>query len=325
MKSYLRQINLLCLKISFAFLLLLASYLKADEGLKVICASHTDEVPVIDGIMDEACWSKAEIRSDFTSPGSGEGLQRRTEMKVLYDRNNLYFGFKVYWNDAQLLRDGIATIKSKHSDIKSNVWMKKWKYENIYGLEVFLDPGAGGLNYYQLLFNAAGQCVGNYKGMLKHFNIKPIVKSTVKGKCWTVELKYFAENLQAGQEWGLNVCRNDETYYGIWKQVNGAYGNPKLFGRLILGDYREWWDAVGGKNAMKALDAMEDEQLLKKDPFYQGLFKDTRNELSQFCKWAEQYPPTSRENFEKLYTRYSKIHAKLDRLRVYYETLRLFN
>ena len=297
----------------------------AAEDLKVVCASRAETPPMIDGALDEPCWQKAEVRSDFTSPGSGQVLSRRTTMRVLYDQDHLYFGFEVFWDSAALLNKGVAEIKGRYPEIKEGVWLKEWKYENTHGLELFLDPGASGRNYYQMLFNAAGQCIGNYKCLFECFNIQPVVKGAIQGNCWSVEMAYPAKNLKIGQEWGLNVCRNDETYYGIWKQVQGAYHNPKLFGRLVIGDYREWWEAAGGKEVRAQLEALRSQsaRYAKRDNRFSAMVDQVAGEMDVMGKWAGQYPPVGRASFEQLYERYAGCRDKQARLQAYRETLEL--
>ena len=306
----------------FVFLSILG-LARGEEGLKVICASRTATPPVMDGILAEPAWKTAEVRSDFTSPGAGTVLGRRTTMRVLYDRDNLYFGFEVFWDDVSALNQGLAAIREKHPQIQAGAWQKEWQYENVCGLELFLDPGASGRNYCQMLFNAAGQCVGLYNAKLEHFTLQPEVKSALRGNCWSVELRCPAKNLQAGQEWGLNVCRNDETYYGIWKQVGGNYNNPKLFGRLVLGDYREWWETAGGTGARAQLTAMQKQRGLYADTHYDAMLNLVDQDMTALSRWAESCPPVSRDNFERLYARYASCHDQFERLRAYHETLGL--
>ena len=318
--------RLLAVKLFIMLVVVFASSFEcAGEEMKVICASRTGKPPVIDGTLDDPCWQKAEVRSDFSSPGAGQSLSRKTTMRVLYDRDNLYFGFEVFWDDAELLKKGVSAIKAKYPLASEDVWLKEWKYENNYGMELFIDPGAGGRNYYQMLFNAGGQCIGNYRGILECFNIQPEVKTAVRGNCWSIELRYSAKNLKTGQEWGLNVCRNDETYYGIWKQVGGAYCNPKLFGRLVIGDYQEWWDAVGGNGAKAKMDVLKREigRYAVIDPGLNAMVLDAECELELLREYAEKNPPTTRENFINLYERYARSHDKLERLWSYFETLQL--
>lgn len=298
---------------------------RGEEGLKVVCAARAHKPPAIDGLLDDACWRNAEVRTDFTAPGDGRVLKRPTTMRVLHDHNHLYFGFEVFWDDAEALRKGIAGIRKKYPQISEGVWLKEWKYANTYGLEVFLDAGASGRNYYQVLFNAAGQCIGNYKCMFDCFNINPLVKGTVKGSCWRVEMAYPAKGLTAGQEWGLNVCRNDETYYGIWKQVGGNYQNPKLFGRLVVGDYREWWDVAGGESAMAQLGALraKSARYARLDPCFKPMLDDVTHEMGVMRRLAKRHPPVDRANFERLYEQYSAVRDKLERLRAQGATLEM--
>jgi cellulose/xylan binding protein with CBM9 domain len=295
----------------------------AADGLKVVCAARTDTPPKIDGVLDEACWSKAEVRSDFTSPGDGGVLDRATTLRVLYDRNHVYFGFEVFWNDANSLRKGVAGIRATYPDLHEGVWMKKWQYANTYGLELFVDAGASGRNYYQVLFNAAGQCVGLYKAMFECFNISPVVKGAISPSGWTVEVAYPAKNLTAGREWGLNVCRNDDTYYGIWKQVGGNYNNPRLFGRLVMGDYRQWWDAVGGQGASRELAALKTKcrRYQEIDPYFANRVAHVSREMAAMQRAAAQHPPVDRPSFERLYRRYARVRDKVERVRAQAATL----
>ena len=59
---------------------------------KVINASRTDEVLVIDGYMDEDSWKNAEIATNFLeqTPTEGDPAVFRTEARILYDDNNIY-------------------------------------------------------------------------------------------------------------------------------------------------------------------------------------------------------------------------------------------
>ena len=293
--------------------------------VKVICASRTGTPPVMDGTLDYLCWQKTDVLSDFTTVSTGQPLKRRTTMRVLYDENNIYFGFEVFWDDVERLKESIIATKEKYASTALGVWMKEGGYENTCGLEMFIDPGAGGRNYYQLLFNAAGQSIGNYKGMVENFNIEPEVRSALRGGCWSVELRYPAKGLIAGQEWGLNICRNDETYYGIWKQVSGAYANPKLFGRLVIGDYSEWWEEVGGAGAKAKLETLkgEVERYSKLDPNYPSLAADAESNLRLLEKLADKNPSVSRDHFIALYERYAECRDKMERLQAYGESLQL--
>ncbi len=60
-----------------------------------IRAVRTEVPPVIDGILKDPCWEMAPQAKDFTrvEPTPGEKAREKTMVRVLYDSNNLYFGF----------------------------------------------------------------------------------------------------------------------------------------------------------------------------------------------------------------------------------------
>ena len=57
-----------------------------------------DETPVIDGILDDAAWDKAEVIDRFTQvePKNGEAPTYATEVRVLTDGETLFIGFRGY-------------------------------------------------------------------------------------------------------------------------------------------------------------------------------------------------------------------------------------
>jgi hypothetical protein len=63
-------------------------------GQKRIAASRVEEAPGIDGVLDEGVWAEAPAIDDLLQyiPGEGADPSERTEIRVLYDSKNLYFG-----------------------------------------------------------------------------------------------------------------------------------------------------------------------------------------------------------------------------------------
>ncbi len=56
------------------------------------------EAPVMDGIVDDASWALADVASDFLQrePQEGRPASERTEVRILYDDQNLYVGLIAY-------------------------------------------------------------------------------------------------------------------------------------------------------------------------------------------------------------------------------------
>jgi hypothetical protein len=70
----------------------------AIVGGKRMTAAKTPAPPRIDGLLDEDEWRLAEVVSDFLQrePGSGQPASERTEVRILFDDENLYLGFILY-------------------------------------------------------------------------------------------------------------------------------------------------------------------------------------------------------------------------------------
>lgn len=67
-----------------------------DELLRKV--THTVAPPVIDGVLDDAAWEKAEPITNFTQviPAEGAPPSEVTEMRLLYDSSYLYIAFRCF-------------------------------------------------------------------------------------------------------------------------------------------------------------------------------------------------------------------------------------
>jgi len=69
-----------------------------DVKRRQIVAVRTETPPRIDGKLDDSVWQQAQPSEDFiqTKPNRGEPMNQRTVIRVLYDDENIYFGFQCY-------------------------------------------------------------------------------------------------------------------------------------------------------------------------------------------------------------------------------------
>ncbi len=66
-----------------------------DRGpARSMVAVRTDTPPVIDGKLDEPCWSQANVETDFTDYRIEQLAKEQTFVRVLYDDENLYIAFE---------------------------------------------------------------------------------------------------------------------------------------------------------------------------------------------------------------------------------------
>lgn len=72
--------------------------LQGAKEERVVAAVFTAQPPLLDGILDEPQWAVAVPATGFvqSAPREGSPLTERTEVRVLYDRDNLYIGAYCY-------------------------------------------------------------------------------------------------------------------------------------------------------------------------------------------------------------------------------------
>ncbi|MHC4323680.1 MAG: carbohydrate binding family 9 domain-containing protein [Planctomycetota bacterium] len=68
--------------------------LAARGPVRSIAAVRTDTAPVIDGKIDESCWSLANVATDFTNYRTESLAVEQTFVRVLYDDDNMYVAFE---------------------------------------------------------------------------------------------------------------------------------------------------------------------------------------------------------------------------------------
>ena len=74
----------------------------AVPGVPIAWAVEVNKGPVIDGdVLSDPVWKEAPLVSDFqqTRPDEGEAASERTEVRIVYDQDTLYFGVVCYVTD----------------------------------------------------------------------------------------------------------------------------------------------------------------------------------------------------------------------------------
>src|SRR5215831_855967 len=63
-----------------------------------IMATAVDQFPTLDGTLQDVGWQRASVVSEFhqREPFEKQSPTERTEVRILYDRRNLYFGVHCY-------------------------------------------------------------------------------------------------------------------------------------------------------------------------------------------------------------------------------------
>jgi hypothetical protein len=198
----------------------------------------------VDGKLDDMPWTSAPVVGDFVNNSDGSPSQYKTEARVLYDDNFLYFSFRC-------TDDNIwATMKRRDEHL--------WDEEVV---EVFLQADPGQPSYIELEVNPLGTMLDIYLlGARKplHYeswNSEKLqwavqVDGTIDGKGgdhgWTCEIALPMEDIvtaprrppQPGDRWRMNLYRVEQLPKpaGLaWSPtLQDDFHIPKRFGEIVF-------------------------------------------------------------------------------------------
>ncbi len=111
---------------------------------RTVRATHVESSPRIDGVLDEDIWAQIDPITDFLQrePVDGAPATERTEVRIAYDADALYFGLIMYDSDPAAIRTSILHREGR-IDQDDHVW-------------IALDTYHDGRNAYLFEMNAFG-------------------------------------------------------------------------------------------------------------------------------------------------------------------------
>ena len=177
----------------------------------------------IDGLLDEATWDEAFVIDRFVQlrPSPGAPVSERTEVRLLYDDENLYVGAELYdSNPSGIVRSGLQRDNTTGQGATFAI-----------SLDTFLDGRNGAVFF----FNAGGvirdvQTAEDGRVRNVAWNSAANVKTRVHDRGWTVELLIPWTSLRFDgsreeQVWGMHLFRrirrkNEEA---MWAPVDRGW------------------------------------------------------------------------------------------------------
>lgn len=206
----------------------------AAADVPTLTLPKTMEAPVVDGVLDDVCWTQAARTGDFVVYDSGRAPEVQTRAWVAADKTNLYIAF-----DCKEPHLEQMTTDAKRPD------------DRISGddcVEVFLQPGSR-TGYFHLLVNAAGtrgdricdekgtrdeSWNGAWRSAVRRFAEKEGVPAH-----WAAELavpfRDLSQLLRAGRPWRANFCRTrrvGQVASLSWSRSPDGFHDPSRFGVL---------------------------------------------------------------------------------------------
>ncbi|MEM6646955.1 MAG: DUF5916 domain-containing protein [Bacteroidota bacterium] len=101
MPTLVRRLLVFAIFLSPAF-----GFAQAPTAAPEVTAVYAEDAPRIDGRLDDAVWQQIEPVTEFIQvwPEDGDAATERSEVKIAYDRDYLYFAFKFFDKNPELIR-----------------------------------------------------------------------------------------------------------------------------------------------------------------------------------------------------------------------------
>jgi hypothetical protein len=199
-----------------------------QEPLRTAQASRVDRAPRLDGTLDDPLWLQATPISNFRQrePYEGRTPTERTEVRVLYDKRDVYFGITCFDSDPK----GIVA-----TELRRDVSQELDDY-----FEIIIDSSHDRRNAYVFQVNPLGtqrdaliteeQAAENGDGDPGWDGVwTSEARITKDGWTATVSIPFSTLNFMQSRDviWGINFKRfirrrNEEDLWSGWQRVYGA-------------------------------------------------------------------------------------------------------
>jgi uncharacterized protein DUF5916/cellulose/xylan binding protein with CBM9 domain len=176
----------------------------------------------IDGRLDELAWSSAQPATDFLQqqPNEGAPASERTEVRVLFDDRNIYFGIRAFDSDA--------------AHINARELVRDADFSNDDTVAIVLDTYHDRRNAFRFIVNPLGSqqdalITDEGRDINVTWNGSWVSAGRIDDKGFTVEIEIplttlrFKEGIES---WGLNLSRiirrkNEENLWTSWQRSFG--------------------------------------------------------------------------------------------------------
>ena len=163
---------------------------------------RTDIAPEIDGVLDEPLWEDAALIDDLTQvePIEGAAPSQRTEVRILYDSDFIYFGIRCFDTEPDKI---IAKQLQRDADLGPDD-----------RILIVLDPYFDHRNGYFFVVNPLGvrreSLIENNSSVRDDWDGIWYAKSRIDEQGWTAEIAIPFKTIsfnQATTQWGFNIQR----------------------------------------------------------------------------------------------------------------------
>ncbi len=216
----------------------------AAEHETVLRAIPVSEAPKLDGILDEPLWKDAPLFDKFLQqvPDEGKPATERTEVRIVYTRDKLYFGVTVFYSEP-------------HKMIANELRYDQARmYAQDDTFSIMLDTFHDHRNGYLFLINALGTrnewaCTEEGRHWNRYWDPVWDVATQVGPDGWSAEVEIPFKSLRYDGEaggWGINLRRAI------------LYKNEWVHATLIPPGYNHPSQGIGKLSSAAVLEGLDD-------------------------------------------------------------------
>src|SRR5437667_768452 len=194
---------------------------KSPKGRRIQAVRVADAIK-IDGLLDEPDWSLAQPATQFLQqqPTEGAPASERTEVRVLFDDKNIYFGIRAFDADA--------------AHINARELVRDAEFSNDDTVAIVLDTYHDRRNAFRFIVNPLGTqqdalITDEGRDINITWNGSWISSGRIDDQGYTVEIEIPLTTLrfkEAIESWGFNISRiirrkNEENLWTSWQRSFG--------------------------------------------------------------------------------------------------------
>ncbi|MEE9373202.1 MAG: DUF5916 domain-containing protein [Saprospiraceae bacterium] len=213
---------------------------KINEG-QITSATPITEIPKLDGdVLNDVAWQKIMPITNFVQqqPNQGTQVSEKTEVRIAYDKDNLYLSAVMYDSNADLLivtdsrrdasleeTDAIQFIFDTYHDTRNGFVFGTNPIGIQYDAQVD-NEGRGNFSANRAQGGTIGGFNLNWDGSWE-------VKTSTGDYGWSAEFQIPLKTLRFGkgtQKWGLNIQRNirNKNERAFWSALPLSFGLTRL-------------------------------------------------------------------------------------------------
>jgi hypothetical protein len=180
---------------------------------------EASEAPIIDGDVSDTVWAKADVIDEFyqIEPDTGQPGSERTELRFLYDADNLYIAVYAYDREPDLIQ---ANTRNRDGSFVSDD-----------GVRITLDPLNTRRNAYHFIVNPLGaridELIQNNTTFVRQWNTIWTARARIVDDGWTVEISIPFRDLSfdpAKPDWVIDFSRDirRRSESSRWSSISAA-------------------------------------------------------------------------------------------------------